>query len=41
MVLLADLIPYGYFYDPKNKGRQNANTGLQKALYGAQNGLVF
>ena len=41
MVFLADLMPDGHFYDPKNKGRQNANTGLQRALYGAQIGFIF
>jgi len=38
---LADLMLDGHFYDPKNEGYQNANTGQQRALYGVQNGRIF
>jgi hypothetical protein len=34
-------MPDRHFYDLKNEGCQNANTGLQRALYGAQNGRIF
>jgi hypothetical protein len=38
---MADLMSDGYFYDPKNEGCQNANTGRLWALYGAQFWLYF